>query len=123
MSGTRTFTWAPDFQAQVNYQPNVVVAKFGDGYEQRVQFGINANPQKWNLTFKARSDSEANAIDAFLQTAGALSSFYWTPPGQTVSLKWVCRKWAKTPVAGNGTAANPAYLWDLTVPVEQVFEP
>ncbi|HQU03491.1 MAG TPA: phage tail protein [Acidocella sp.] len=118
-----TFIWNPDFNAQVTYAPNVLVAKFGDGYEQRVQFGINANLQKWNLTFKGRQDAEANAIDAFLQTAGGLNSFAWTPPGQTVALKFVCRKWTKTPVAGNGTAGAPAYIWDLTVPLEQVAEP
>ena len=49
---TNTFTWNPDFQAQVQYAPRVTVTTFGDGYEQRVQFGINANAQKWNLTFK-----------------------------------------------------------------------
>ena len=120
---TNTFTWNPDFQAQVQYAPRVTVTTFGDGYEQRVQFGINANAQKWNLTFKGRSDAEASAIDAFLQAAGALTSFFWTPPGQTAPLKFVCRKWSKNAVASNGTRAAPAYLWDLTVPLEQVFEP
>ncbi len=118
-----TFNFTPDFSAQVAYAPNVLVAKFGDGYEQRVQFGINADPQKWSLSFKSRADAEASAIDAFLQTAGGLSSFFWTPPGQTVALKFVCRKWSKSPVHGNGTAAAPAYIWDVTVPLEQVFEP
>ena len=125
MSGTttQTFTWHPDFSAQLQYEPRVMVTAFGDGYEQRTQFGINANPQKWSLTFKARLDAEANAIDAFLQARGGLQSFFWTPPGQTVALKFVCRKWSKSPVAGNGTATAPAYIWDLTVPLEQVFEP
>ena len=118
-----TFIWASDFNAQVSYAPKVLVANFGDGYEQRVQFGINANLQKWNLTFKSRGDAEASAIDGFLQAAGGLNSFYWTPPGQTAALKFVCRKWTKTPVAGNGTAAAPAYIWDLSVPLEQVAEP
>lgn len=125
MSGVlpNSFTWTPDFSAQVQYAPRVVVSAFGDGYEQRAQFGINANAQKWSLTFKGRLDAEANAIDAFLQSMGALQSFWWTPPGQTAPLKFVCRKWSKSPTAGNGTVANPAYIWDLTVPLEQVFEP
>jgi phage-related protein len=118
-----TFSFTPDFSAQVSYAPNVMVAKFGDGYEQRAQFGINANPQKWNLTFRSRADAEANSIDAFLQASGALNSFWWTPPGQTAPLKFICRKWSKTPVHGNGTVAAPAYIWDVTVPLEQVFEP
>lgn len=125
MSATlaQTFSWNPDFSAQVQYAPRVVVSSFGDGYEQRAQFGINANAQKWNLTFKARLDEEANAIDAFLQSMGALQSFFWTPPGETTPLKFVCRKWSKSPVTGNGTPNAPAYIWDLTVPLEQVFEP
>lgn len=120
---TQTFTWNPDFQAKVQYAPRVVVSSFGDGYEQRTQFGINGNAQKWSLTFKSRLDAEANAIDAFLQSMGALQSFFWTPPGQTAPLKFVCRSWTKVPSTGNGTAAAPAYIWDLTVPLEQVFEP
>ena len=125
MSGTlaNTFTWNPDFAAKVQYKPRIAVSSFGDGYEQRVQFGINNNPQAWSLSFKSRLDAEANAIDAFLQAMGALQSFFWTPPGQTQPLKFICRNWDKSPVAGNGTVGAPAYIWDLTVPLEQVFEP
>jgi phage-related protein len=117
-----TFTWLPDFKSKVSFKPNVRVASFGDGYEQRVQFGINANPQIWALTFTSREDAEASAIDGFLQAQGSLTSFFWTPPGG-VPLKFVCREWDKAPSSGNGSAASPAYFWDLTAKFEQVFEP
>lgn len=120
---TNTFTWTPDFSAKVQYKPKVVVSSFGDGYEQRVQFGININPQAWSLTFRSRLDAEATAIDTFLQSMGALTSFFWTPPGGSMPLKFVCRSWSKSPVTGNGTTYAPAYIWDLVVPLEQVFEP
>jgi phage-related protein len=40
-----TFSYTPDFGATKKSQPAVRTAKFGDGYEQRVQFGINQNPK------------------------------------------------------------------------------
>ena len=117
-----TFTWIPDFQSEVQFKPRVRSAAFGDGYEQRVGWGINTNPASWKLTFRARQDSEASAIDAFLAAAAGVASFTWTPPGGT-ALKWRCETWSKRPIAGNGTVASPAYIWDVTAEFMQVFEP
>ena len=122
MSGA-SFTWIPDFAAKMTHKPNVRVARFGDGYEQRVQFGINADLQVWDVTFRDRSDAEAGAIDAFLATAGALQSFAWQPPGAAAVLKFVCRQWSKSPTHGQGTQGAPAFLWTITGKFEQVAEP
>lgn len=120
----QTFTWAPDFQSTGEYQPNVKVNSFGDGYEQRVAFGINTNPSKWTLYFTNRTDSEAIAIDAFLQAAGGVASFLWTPPGEGLAKKFVCRKWTKAPTAGNGvkTGGVMAFIWTINATFDEVYE-
>ena len=87
------FTWTPDFGAQNERKPITKVAKFGDGYEQRAQFGINNNPQSWTLEFKNRDDTESSAIDAFLSNRRAVESFYWTPPYSSTQIKVVCDSW------------------------------
>lgn len=88
------FTWVPDWGASVEQSPAVLSAKFGDGYEQRRQNGINAQPATWKLRFSVRTDTEATALVTFLQTQGGVTSFLWTPPGG-VQASWVCRKWQR----------------------------
>jgi phage-related protein len=89
-----TFTYTPDFGASKASKPRVKVITFGDGYEQRLAYGINTNPQEWNLTFSNRNDSEAQAIDAFLTARNAVESFSWTPYGESPR-NFVCREWSK----------------------------
>ena len=59
-----TFTFPPS-NASLTEKPRVVVAKFGDGYEQRTAFGLNTNPQSWSLTFANKRASERDAINQF----------------------------------------------------------
>lgn len=87
-----TFTYIPSYGASQKKKPVVLSVKFGDGYEQRAQFGINQNPRIWNLAFNGRTQTEASAIDAFLTTQAGVTYFTWTPPTGAVG-KWLCRDW------------------------------
>ena len=91
-----TFTWTPDFGASAEYKPRVRVAKFGDGYEQRVGDGINTGQDTWNLRFSVRSDLETGAILAFLETRASAEAFDWTPPGGIGPIRVVCREWNRS---------------------------
>lgn len=91
-----TFTYTPDFGAQKTTRPAVRSVKFGDGYEQRLTYGLNTQPQSWNLTFSVRDDAEANGIESFLATEAGVGWFYWTPPGAAGPLKFVCREWQRS---------------------------
>jgi phage-related protein len=110
-----TFSYVPDFGANVDETPNVYPVKFGDGYEQRISVGINTNKQIHNLTFSQRSQTEADAIRAFLRTAAAVNAFQWTPPGDSSPLVFVCRKWNRR--------IDKASLYTITCTFEQVYEP
>lgn len=90
-----TFTYTPEFGAAVTHKPTVRAVKFGDGYEQRLAYGINTNPRVWDLRFASRSNTEADAILAFLEARGAVESFDWTPPSGSAG-KWICREWSRT---------------------------
>lgn len=89
----KTFTWFPDASFQKRVDPKVRLARFGDGYEQRIRDGINTMPQKWSLTFTG-SRNEIDPIDAFLTEHGGADYFLWTTPDQ-VQGKYVCRSWTK----------------------------
>jgi len=71
-------------------QPNVRTTKLGDGYENRVIFGLptQQNPNVLNLTFKNITHANAKTIDAFLKSQSLLgASFNFTPPLEGSSVK------------------------------------
>ena len=75
-----TFTYIPSYSATESSQPRVRTFKAGDGYEQRVKFGLRTDPKVWQLTFSERTDTEAGGILAFLEARAGAESFDWTPP-------------------------------------------
>lgn len=87
-----TFTYTPSFPATESSQPRVRRFQAGDGYEQRITFGLNSDPKEWALTFANRTDTERDAIAAFLEARNGSESFDWTPPRGSAS-KYVCSKW------------------------------
>lgn len=91
------FTWRATYDASKTVKPTVKVIKFGDGYEQRQGTGINRQPRKYSLTFK-RAKAEIDDIDSFLKDRGAIESFNYTHPGQSIGV-FVCREWVRTNIA------------------------
>jgi phage-related protein len=75
----------PDYKPRVGASkssaPTVRSTKFGDGYEQRVRFGLNQDPKEWTLEWNVTEAAE---------------SFDWTPPDTNTSYKWICSQWQKT---------------------------
>ncbi len=85
----------PTYGAQKTSQPKVRQVQFGDGYVQRLTFGLNQDPKVWNLTFEV-SEADADTIETFLDARGGSEYFTWTPPDETTSYKWICLNWSKT---------------------------
>jgi phage-related protein len=108
-----TFSYTASIGAQVSYQPKVRSVKFGDGYEQRLGFGLNLNPEMWRLSFNGKTTSDADDIDDFLKARGGVESFDWTSPTGT-SGKFVCRSWSRT--------IDEPNIESITVEFEQVFD-
>lgn len=109
-----TFTFTPDFGAQVAKKPVVRSVKFSDGYEQRLSYGINTAPQSWSLSFAQREDTEANEIESFLADKNGVTPFEWTPPNGSAPLKFICREWTRS--------LDRANLNTISTQFEQVFD-
>lgn len=109
-----TFTYTPDYGAQVSVKPRVRIAQFGDGYEQRIADGINVRAQVWSLQFTNRTDTEAGNITTFLEARNGVEAFDWTPPNGS-AIKVVCREWSKTVTRYNLNSVSATF--------QQVFEP
>lgn len=90
-------SYSPTYSATKQSEPRIRRTAFGDGYEQRITFGIAAhlNPKVWSLTFDV-TDTEATEIESFLdERAADAASFDWTPPDGTLNAKWVCESWSR----------------------------
>ena len=105
-----------DFGATKTSSPIVRSAKFGDGYEQRIKFGINQDSKEWRLRFVNITEANSDTIETFLEARAADGvAFDWSPPDDTSTYKWVCANWSKSlPSAGLAT---------IDATFRQVFEP
>jgi phage-related protein len=109
-----TFTYTPSFEATESSKPRAHKFQAGDGYEQRIRFGLNTDPKEWTLTFSERTDTERDAILAFLEVRAAVESFDWTPPRGDAG-KYVCEEWQVTMRAYNFNTIQATF--------REVFEP
>ena len=86
----------PAYGLQKSSAPSVRTVRFGDGYEQRLTFGLNQNPKVYTLAFNV-SETDSDTIETFLDARAADNeAFDFTPPGEGSSSKFVCETWSKT---------------------------
>ena len=105
----------PTCGAQKTSQPRVRTVQFGDGYQNRLTYGLNQNPKVWNLTWEV-SETNADTIETFLDARAAdNASFNWTPPAEATSYKWICSEWSKSIPYLNRATIQASFI--------QVFEP
>ena len=109
-----TFTYTPSFEATESSKPRVRKFQAGDGYEQRIRFGLNTDPKEWSLRFANRTDSERDAIATFLEARAGVESFDWTPPRGSAG-KYVCEEWQITLSNCNNNQIQATF--------REVFEP
>lgn len=109
-----TFTYTPSFEATESSKPRVRKFQAGDGYEQRVRFGLHTDPKEWSLTFANRTDTERDNILTFLEARNGVESFDWTPPRGTAG-KYVCEEWQATLSNCNNNQIQATF--------REVFEP
>ena len=113
MSGENmeTFNWIPQKSSTASISPRVRVIKFGDGYEQRIQDGINNDLRSYNVTFIGLFD-DITLIDEFLTRQGAVRAFKWGEPHTHKTITVVCRSWSST---SNGAAKTITATFDEVV--------
>ena len=95
-----SITVSPDKGLTRTSSPKVLVAKFGDGYEQRLPNGINSIDETFNATFNNRTKEEIDAITGYLASLKGATSFTYTIPdtngsGNKTSIKVVCENYSQ----------------------------
>jgi phage-related protein len=109
-----TFTFTPSFEATEASKPRTRKFQAGDGYEQRIRFGLHTDPKEWTLQFSNRTDTERDQIAAFLEARAGVESFDWTPPRGSAG-KYVCEDWQITLSNCNNNKIRATF--------REVFEP
>jgi len=104
-----TFTYTPSFTATEQSQPRVRTMQFGDGYSQRLRYGLNTDPKEWRLTFLNRTDTERENILAFLEARAGAESFDWTPPRGSAG-KYICREWGMDMLNCNNNTITATFV-------------
>ena len=73
----------PAYGAEKRSAPVMRRVQFGDGYEQRLRYGLNQNPKTWSLTWNNITEANADTVEAFLDARAADgASFDWVPPDE-----------------------------------------
>ncbi|MQA53736.1 phage tail protein [Pseudomonas piscis] len=108
-----TFAWAPKVEPVGTVEFRLKSARFGDGYQQVVQDGINNKTQSWPLTFVG-DESRIKPIIAFIDAHRGATPFYWTPPLGEQGL-YRCKTYQPSPLG--------AGMYTLSATFEQAFNP
>ena len=112
----------PDKGLSRSSNPSVLVARFGDGYEQRVADGINSLKENYSISFNNRTKAFIDDVVSFLDAKNGATSFTFTLPDSNNTtragekdIKVVCDSY------------NTAYAYDdfynLTATLRRVYEP
>jgi phage-related protein len=113
-------TAVPDKNLSLASKPRVLIAKFGDGYEQRISDGINSMEESFSVSFKTRTKEEIDEIKLFLESKKGVGSFDFTYPesnavGGEITIKVVCDSF--------NTTFEYDEFYSLTASFRRVYEP
>jgi len=106
----------PVFGLTKKIEPFVTAARFQDGYEQVIKFGLNINPKVYNLTFENITEAQSDTIESFLNDRISDGDYFnWQAPDEASTSKYRALNRQKTISFPN--------LATITVTFREVFEP
>ena len=99
--------------------PRVLLASFGDGYEQRVADGINVLNQTMDVSFSTRPKAEIDDLVAFFESLGGVDKFKFSledsnESSSTETIFCICSQWNQTWAFEN--------FYTLTATFRRVYE-
>jgi len=79
----------------VTRRPQILLAQYGDGYEQRVADGFQARRLEATVLWNGLSVADGQTIDGFFNARGGAEPFLYQLPADTITRRWVCSEWTK----------------------------
>lgn len=68
---------------------------FGDGYTQRSKDGLNTIDKKYTFNWNVLTPAQVDEIEAFFEARGGYEAFFYTPPRESVPVKFICIEWSR----------------------------
>lgn len=104
----------PSTPSTKDVNPRVNTAKFGDGYSQRSEDGLNSSEETFQAQWQSLRSSDADTMEAFFR-AHKSTPFLWTVPLESVQRKWVAAKWSRGYVGGDTVSLSATFteVFDL----------
>jgi phage-related protein len=111
---TEVFFWDPSIESEASSNIRVNEIRFGDGYSQRYEDGINTQPLILSMIFANRPLAEALGMMHFLHEKGGARSFLYTPQAPyNQQRKFICKEFSHKQNFFNNVTVNAKF--------EQVF--
>ena len=111
----------PDKSMAKQSAPRVLVASFGDGYEQRIADGINTLNETYSLSFASRPKADIDDIVAFLDGKKGVNNFTLTLPDTNNTTRTGERD-VKVVTTNYSVTYNYDNFYSLSVSLKRVFE-
>ena len=111
----------PDKSMTKTSNPRVLVASFGDGYEQRIADGINTLNETYSLSFANRLKADIDDIVTFLDLKKGVSSFTLTLPDTNNTTRTGERD-VKVVTTDYSVTYDYDNFYSLSVSLKRVFE-
>jgi len=116
-----TLVATPDKALTKNSAPRVLIASFGDGYEQRISDGVNVLDETYSLTFNTRAKADIDDIVLFLDTQKGVNKFLLTLPDTNNTTRTGERD-VKVVSTNYSTLYEYDNFYSLTLALKRVFE-
>ena len=107
-------TQAPNTGLEHDTEPRLLTAPFGDGYKQRVPFGLNHMPRVWNLSWNPVSPTVANYIETFFRARNGNEPFLYVHPRTNETLQIVCLRWRRANTQWNFDSITATFEEDFS---------
>ena len=109
----------PDKGLSRSNTPRVLLANFGDGYEQRLADGINILDQSMSISFSTRPKAEIDDLVAFFESLKGVDRFKFSledsnEGSSTETIFCICPSWNQTWAFEN--------FYTLTATFRRVYE-
>lgn len=101
------FWWKPSYNARIDVKPKIKTNQFGNGYQQRVNDGINNNLIEFSLNFENRNEKETVSILHFLKERNGQESFIYnvqtiySKSTNSLNTRYICSEWASNYISYN----------------------
>ena len=100
---------APSRTSSQARTPRVLLAQYGDGYEQRLQDGLNTRGLTVTAIWGALTHADADTIVAFFEARAGVEPFTYTMPPSSTNRRWVCSEWTRTEIDDLASSITAAW--------------